>query len=119
MTSGTGQSSWLVIRTCLPKISSSSAARAAGSALQDRRRSLGWSPVSCQVMTRRTQGLRVMASISASALARGRRVLPRARVAASSSSFLLALAKVVPSNPRAWDRCSSGEWVRIARRAAP
>ena len=29
-TSGTGQSSWPVIRTCLPKISSSSAARASG-----------------------------------------------------------------------------------------
>jgi len=27
---------------------------------------------------------------------------PRARVAASSSSFLPALARVVPSNPRAW-----------------
>ena len=36
-------------------------------------------------------------------------VLPRARVAASSSSFLPALAKVVPSNPRAWLWCSSGE----------
>jgi hypothetical protein len=29
-TSGTGQPSWLVIRTCLPKSSSSSAARASG-----------------------------------------------------------------------------------------
>ena len=66
------------------------------------RRSLGCSPPSCQVMTRRTQGLRVIASISASALPRGRRVLPRARVAASSSSFLPALASVVPSKPRPW-----------------
>ena len=45
----------------------------------------------------------------------GRRVLPRARVAASSSSFRPALAKVVPVNPRACFSCSSGEWVRIAR----
>src|SRR6266540_817759 len=64
-TSGTGQSSWLVIRTCLPKSPSSSAARASGSMLQVRRRSLGWSPPSCQVMTRRTQGLAVIVSISA------------------------------------------------------
>ena len=87
-TSGTGQSSWLVIRTCLPKISSSRAARARGSTFQERRRSLGWSPVSSHVMTRRAQGLAVIASISAWALSAGRRVFPRARVAASSPSFL-------------------------------
>src|SRR5260370_34956133 len=39
MTSGTGQSSWLVITTRLPKISSSSPARAPGSLLHARRRS--------------------------------------------------------------------------------
>src|SRR5260370_26923173 len=70
---------------------------------QESRRSLGSCPVSCQVMTRRTQGWRQIASISASTLARGRRVLPRARVAASSSSFFPALAKgrrVVPGGRR-------------------
>ena len=36
-----------------------------------------------------------------------RRVLPRARVTASSSSFLPALARVAPSNPWAWAACSS------------
>ena len=41
MTSAAGQSSWSVISTCLPKISSSSAARAAGSMDQVSRRSLG------------------------------------------------------------------------------
>jgi len=50
-------------------------------------------------MTRRTQGLAVIASISARTFSRGRRVLPRARVAASSSSFFPALASVVPSKP--------------------
>ena len=48
---------------CLPKISSSSAMRAPTSMFQVRRRSLGWSPVSSQVMTRRTQGLPVIAVI--------------------------------------------------------
>src|SRR5260370_42513273 len=88
MTSGTGQSSWLVISTCLPKISSSSPARAPGSMLQVRRRSLGRSPSSALVMTRRTQGWAVIVSISAAALSLPRRGLPRARGAASSSSFL-------------------------------
>ncbi len=60
------------------------------------RRFLGWVPSSCQVMTRRTQGFFVIAAISASTFARGRRVLPRARVAARSSSFRPALARVVP-----------------------
>src|ERR1039458_5118571 len=77
--------------TCLPDSSSSRAARAFSSMLQVRRRSLGCPPW------------------------RGRRVLPRARAAASSSSFRPALASVVPSNPRTWLSCSSGEWVRIAR----
>ena len=86
---------------------------------QVRRRSLGWSPVSSQRMTRRTQGLPVICSISASTLSLGRRVLPRPSVAASSSSFLPALASVVPSNPRAWASRSSGEWVRIVRCLAP
>ena len=63
------------------------------------RRSLGCSPVSCQVMTRRTQGLQVIVLISASTLLPGRRVLPRARVAASSSSLRPALASVVPVEP--------------------
>jgi hypothetical protein len=40
-------------------------------------------------------------------------------VAASSSSFLPALASVVPSNPPAWLSRSSGEWVRMVRRRAP
>src|SRR6266851_4713523 len=119
MTSAAGQSSWLVISTCLPKISSSGAARASWFTDQVRRRSLGWSPSSCQVMARRTQGLRVIASISAWTFSFARRVLPRARVAASSSSFLPALASVVPSNPRAWLSCSSGERVKIVRRWAP
>src|SRR5438132_12041628 len=66
MTSAAGQSSWLVISTCLPKISSSRAARAAWSMLQVRRRSRGWLPDSCQAMTRRTHGLPVIAAISAS-----------------------------------------------------
>ena len=114
MTSVTGQSSWPVISTCLPKISSSSAARASGSTRQVSRRSLGLSPASSQVMTRRTQGLAVIVSISAATFSRGRRVLPRARVAASSPSFWPALASVVPVNPRAWLSCSPGEWVRIA-----
>jgi len=82
-------------------------------------RSLGWLPSSCQVTTRRTQGSPVIAAISASTLPRGRRVLPRARVAASSSSFGPAFASVVPSNPRAWLSCSSGEWVRMVRRCVP
>src|SRR5271166_5639971 len=73
MTSAAGQSSWLVISTCLPKISSSSSARAAGSADQERRRSLGWSPVSSQRMTRRIHGLAVTCSISACTFSRGRR----------------------------------------------
>ena len=60
----TGQSSWPVISTCLPKISSSSAARASGSTRQVSRRSLGLSPASSQVMTRRTQGLAVIVWIS-------------------------------------------------------
>jgi hypothetical protein len=51
-------------------------------------------------MTRLTQGLRVIAVISASAFSRGRRVLPRARVAASSSSLRPAVARVVPVEPR-------------------
>jgi hypothetical protein len=46
----------------------------------------------------------VIAVISASTLARGRLVLPRARVAARSSSFLPGLARVVPSNPQARTR---------------
>src|SRR5271165_1203904 len=41
MTSAAGQSSWSVISTCLPKISSSSAARAAASMDQASRRSPG------------------------------------------------------------------------------
>jgi hypothetical protein len=53
-------------------------------------------------MTRRAQGLAVIFSISARAFSFGRRVLPRARAAASSSSFLPALARVVPSKPGAW-----------------
>src|SRR5260370_1391952 len=61
----------------------------------------------------------VIAVISASTFSRGGRVRPRARVAASSPSFLPALARVVPSNPRAWLSRSSGEWVRMARRSAP
>jgi hypothetical protein len=60
-----------------------------------------------QVMTRRAQGLLMMA-ISASTLARAPRVLPRASVAASSPGFWLALASVVPSNPLAWLSCGSG-----------
>ena len=40
---------------------------------------LGLLPSSCQVMTRRTEGLRVIVSISASTFWRGRRGLPRAR----------------------------------------
>ena len=102
MTSASGQSSWLVMSTCLPNSSSSRAARALASMPQARRRSLGCSPSSCQVMTRCTQGLRVIAVISASTLSLPRRVLPRARVAARSSSFFPALARVVPSNPAAW-----------------
>ena len=70
-------------------------------------------------MTRRTQGLAVIVSISAATLSLPRRVLPRAKVAASSPSFLPALAKVVPSNPRDWLSRSSGEWVKMARRCAP
>ena len=62
----------------------------------------------CQVMTRRTQGLAVIVWISAVTLSLPRRVLPRAKVAASSSSFLPALASVVPSNPRAWPRAVPG-----------
>ncbi len=70
-------------------------------------------------MTRRTQGLAVIAVISASALSLLRRVVPRAKVAASSSSLRPALATVVPSKPRAWAACSSGEWVKMARRSVP
>jgi len=53
-----------------------------------RTRVLGWPSVSCQMTTRRTQGLRVMAVTLPSTLSRGRRVLPPARVAASD--YLLA-----------------------------
>lgn len=49
----------------------------------------------------------------------GARILLRAKVAASSSSFLPALARVVPSNPQAWESCGCGECVKIARRSAP
>ena len=55
----------------------------------------GCSPVSCQSTTRRTQVSPQMVVISASTWSRGRRALPRARVAASSSSLLPALARVV------------------------
>ena len=58
-------------------------------------------------------------AISASTLSRVRRVFPRASVAASSSIFFAAFARVVPVNPRAWASCSSGEWVRTALRSAP
>jgi len=58
-------------------------------------------------------------AISASTLARGRRVLPRARVAASSSSLRQALARAVPVKLAAWEACSSGEWAKMARRWAP
>ncbi len=83
---------------------------------QERRRSRGFSPSSCQVITRRTQGFLVIVSISACTVARGLRVLPRARTAASSASFLPALARVVPPNPAAWAVCGSGEWVKMVRR---
>ena len=71
MTSAAGQSSWSVISTCLPKISCSSAARPAASMDQVSRRSRGVSPVSSQVMTRRTQASWVILVISASTLAGG------------------------------------------------
>ena len=92
-TSATGQSSWSVISTCLPKISSSSAARAAGSMLQVRRRSLGWSPVSCQVMTRRTQGLAVIVSISASTLSRAAAGLAAGQGGGQLVEFLAGLGQ--------------------------
>jgi hypothetical protein len=66
---------------------------------------LGLLAVQLPVMTRQTQGLAVMAVISASALSLLRRVVPR--------------AKVVPSKPRAWAACSSGDWVKMARRSVP
>src|SRR5260370_871853 len=70
-------------------------------------------------MTRRTQGLAVIAVISASTFSRGRRGLPRARGAARSSSFRPALATGVPSNPAPPLSCSSGVWGKMARRSAP
>jgi len=59
-------------------------------------------------MTRLTQGSLMIWVISASTLALGRRVLPRARVPASSDSFADALARVWPK-PRDWAVCSVGE----------
>ena len=115
-TSGTGQSSWLVISTCLPKTSSSRAARAPASTPQVRRSSLGCWPSSCQVTTRRTHGLRVISAILASTFSRGRQVLLRASVAASSSSLRTALARVVPSNPRA---CAACRLWRVCQDRAP
>ena len=57
--------------------------------------------LSCQVgLVQATQGLRVMASISATTLARGRRVLPRARPASRSSE--------TPA------RCSCSQYVKVA-----
>ena len=41
------------------------------------------------------------------------------KVAASSPSCLVALASVVPSKPRAWAACISGEWVKMVRRSVP
>src|ERR1019366_8983179 len=94
LTSASGQALGSVIRTCFPKISSSRAARAAGSMYQVSRWSLGVSPASCQAMTRRAQASCRILVISASTFWLGRRVLPRARVEASSSSLRPALAKV-------------------------
>ena len=103
MTSAAGQSSWPVIRTCLPKISSSRAARACGVDVPGQPQVLG-------LVAGQLPGDDAAHPGSCGDLARSRprpcpvarRVLPRAKVAASSSSFLPALASVVPSNPRAW-----------------
>ena len=70
-------------------------------------------------MTRRTQGLAVIVVISAATLSRVRRVLPRARVAASSSSFRPALARVVWSNPRGLGVVQVRGVGQDARRSAP
>jgi hypothetical protein len=51
-----------------------------------------------QLTDEQVQGLAVMEAVSVSTLSRERRVLPRARVAASSSSFRPALARVVPTD---------------------
>src|SRR5450759_1108790 len=66
------------------------------------------SPVRSVVRTRVTQRGRVIAPIAVCTAAGGRRVLPRARVAASSAKARVALARVW-SNPAVWAACRVGE----------
>ena len=111
---------WLVdVSTCLPKISSFSAARTSGSALQDRRRSLGSLTTSaCPVMTQQTQGLRQMASIPPTTLARIQPVLPSEPgwqpTGRRSFQFLGRGNAVEPRPPRTG--ATSREWIRVADR---
>ena len=120
MTSATGQSSWLVISTCLPKISSSSAGRAPGSTHQDRRRSLGCVAGQLPGDDAADPGL------AGDGLDLGLDLVPGAAGLAAGQGggqlveFLPGLGQggaVEPGGPGL--SCSSGEWVRIARRFAP
>ena len=82
----------------------------------------GASPASRQVIKLRAEALALATLASlASTFALLRRVLLRARVAASSSSFLPAFARVVPANPGRPGRCSSRASgpEDSARRSAP
>src|SRR5665647_1621027 len=117
-TSAVVQSSWSVTSRRVPKIWVSSASRAARSMCQVRRIWEGVCPTRSVLSTRATHRGWVIRATSASTAAGSRRVLPRARVAASSRNARVVLVRVW-SKPRAWAACRAAQWVRTTRRSTP